>query len=139
MKMLLVLCCLLVTASAYADSTLRAADLQTICTSKSEDDHSICILVVKAYKDGFIEGVANGAMGVYKNDVEVFQAVKDIKAKDFGPRLNKVVSLSTCIQNVQAEDLAKAFSVYVAQNPSVQSGPYRTAMFRTIEATYCKK
>ena len=139
MKITLAFLCFLISFCTYADSTLRASDLEKICTSKSEEDRSICVVIVKAYKDGFIEGVANGAMGVYKNDPEIFGMVKDIKATDFAPRLKSVVSLSTCIQNVQAEDLAKAFSAFVGRNPSLQAGPYRTAMFRTIEANYCKK
>ncbi|MFA5633030.1 MAG: hypothetical protein WC997_16100 [Porticoccaceae bacterium] len=135
----LAVCCLLLSAGSYADSTLRAGDLEKICTSPVEEDRSICSLIVKAYKDGFIEGVANGAMGTYRHDPQVWEAVKDVKAKDFAPRFNKVIQQSTCIQNVQVDDLTKAFAAYVKQNPSVQSGPYRTAMFRTIEATYCKK
>jgi len=136
---LLAISCLLLPISSNADSTLRAADLEKICISPAEDDRSICSLIVKAYKDGFIEGVANGAMGTYKNDPEVWQTVKDVKAKSLAPRLSKVVEQSTCIQSVQVDDLIKAFSTYVKQNPSVQSGPYRTAMFRTIETTYCKR
>lgn len=136
---LLAICWLLLPTGSYADTTLRAGDLEKICTSPDEDYRSICSLVVKAYKDGFIEGVANGVMGTYKNDPFVRTAVKDIKAKDFAPRFNKVVEQSTCIQNIQVDDLTKAFAAYVKQNPAVQSDPYRTAMFRTIEATYCKK
>lgn len=136
---LLAICCLLLPTGSYADPTLRAEDLEKICTSPNEDDRSICSLIIKAYKDGFIEGIANGAMGTYRYDPQVWTVVKDVKAKDFAPRLNKVVGQSTCIQNVQVDDLTKAFAAYVKQNPLVQSGPYRTAMFRTIEATYCKK
>lgn len=135
----LAICCLLLPTGAYADSTLSAEGLEKICTSPVEDFRLTCSLIVKAYKDGFIEGVANGAMGTYKYDPQVWAAVKDVKAKDLVPRFKKVVEQSTCIQNVQVDDLTKAFTAYVKQNPSVQSGPYRTAMFRTIEATYCKK
>lgn len=135
----LAICCLLLPTGSYADTTFRAEDLKKICTSPVENDRSICSLIMKAYKDGFIEGVANGAMGTYKYDPQVLAAVKDVKAKDFAPRFNKVVEQSTCIQNVHVDDLTKAFTAYVQQNPSVQSGPYRTAMFRTIEGTYCKK
>lgn len=110
-----------------------------LCRSPSTDDRSICLLVVKAYKDGFIEGIANGAMGTYRNDPAIWTTMKDVNAKDFAPRLNNVVARSTCIQNVQAEDLAKSFTAYVERNPSVQPDLYRTAMFRTIESTYCKK
>lgn len=130
---------LLLPILAYADTSLRAGDLERICTSPSEDDRAVCSLIVKAYKDGFIEGIANGVMGTYRYDPDIFATVKNIKAKDFSPRFNKVVAQSTCIQNVQVDDLTKAFSAYVKLNPSVQAGPYRTAMFRMIEATYCKK
>lgn len=124
---------------AYADSSLSAGDLERICTSSSEDDRAVCSLIVKAYKDGFIEGVANGAMGTYRYDPNILATVKNVKAKDFAPRFNKVVAQSTCIQNVQVDDLTKAFSVYVKLNPSMQTGLYRTAMFRMIETTYCKR
>ncbi len=136
---ILLICFLLLPISADADSSLRAGDLERICTSPSEDDRTVCSLIVKAYKDGFIEGIANGVMGTYRNDPDIFATVKNIKAKDFAPRFNKVVAQSTCLQNVQVDDLSKAFSEYVKLNPSVQAGPYRTAMFRMIEATYCKK
>ena len=136
---ILLICFLLLPISADADSSFRAGDLERICTSPSEDDRTVCSLIVKAYKDGFIEGIANGVMGTYRNDPDIFATVKNIKAKDFAPRFNKVVAQSTCLQNVQVDDLSKAFSEYVKLNPSVQAGPYRTAMFRMIEATYCKK
>lgn len=138
-SLILSICFLLLPIVAHADSSFRAGDLERICTSPSEDDHAACSLIVKAYKDGFIEGVANGVMGTYRYDPDIFATVKNVKAKDFVSRFNKVVAQSTCIQNVQVDDLAKAFSAYVKLNPSVQAGPYRTAMFRTIEATYCKK
>lgn len=133
-----VICCLLSSFGANADMMLRAGDLEKICTSAIEEDRSICSLVVKAYKDGFIEGVANGSMGTYRLDPQVWATVKDVNAEDFAQRLNHVVGLSTCIQNVQVDDLTKSFSAYVKQNPSERSAPYRTAMFRTIEGTYCK-
>jgi hypothetical protein len=131
------ICLLLLPVGAYADTSLRAGDLAKICVSSSEDDRAICSLIVKAYKDGFIEGIANGAMGAYRYDPDIFAMVKNVKAKDFAPRLNKVVAKSTCIQNVQVDDLIKAFSAYLKLNPSMQAGPYRTAMYRAIEATYC--
>lgn len=136
---LLAICCLLVPVGSYADTTLSAGDLEKICASPNEDDRLICSLIIKAFKDGFIEGVASGAIGAYRYDPQIWAAVKDVKSKDFAPRLNKVVGQSACIQNVPVDDLTNAFSAYVKQHPSVQSGPYRTAMFRTIEAIYCKK
>lgn len=136
---ILSICFLLLPNGAYADSSLKAGDLERICTSPAEDDRAVCSLIVKAYKDGFIEGVANGVMGTYRYDPDIFATVKNVKSKDFAPRFNKVVAQSTCIQNVQVDDLTKVFSAYVKLNPSVQAGPYRTAMFRMIEATYCKK
>lgn len=136
---ILSVCFLLLPIVAYADSSLRAGDLEKICTSSSEDNRQVCSLIIKAYKDGFIEGIANGVMGAYRYDPEILVTVKNVKAKEFAPRFNKVVAQSTCIQNVQVDDLAKAFSAYVKLNPSLQSGPYRTAMFRMIESTFCKK
>ncbi|WP_046061729.1 hypothetical protein [Methylotuvimicrobium alcaliphilum] len=136
---ILLICFLLLPIGVYADSSLKAGDLERICTSSSEDERVVCSLIVKAYKDGFIEGIANGIIGAYRYDPDILAIVKDVKAKDFAPRFNKVVAQSTCIQNVQVDDLAKAFSGYVKLNPSVQAAPYRTAMFRMIEATYCKK
>lgn len=136
---ILSICFLLLPIVAYADSSLRAGDLEKICTSSSEDNRQVCSLIIKAYKDGFIEGIANGVMGAYRYDPEILVTVKNVKAKEFAPRFNKVVAQSTCIQNAQVDDLAKAFSAYVKLNPSLQSGPYRTAMFRMIESTFCKK
>lgn len=136
---ILSICFLLLPIVAYADSSLRAGDLEKICTSSSEDNRQVCSLIIKAYKDGFIEGIANGVIGAYRYDPDILATVKDVKAKDFAPRFNKVVAQSTCIQNIQADDLAKEFSAYVKLNPSMQAGPYRTAMFRMIEAKYCKK
>jgi hypothetical protein len=136
---ILTICFLLLPIGAYADTTLRAGELEQICASPSVDDRAICSLMVKAYKDGFIEGVANGVMGAYRYDPDIFATVKNIKAKDFAPRLNKVVAQSTCIQNVQVDDLVKTYSAYVKLNPSIQAGPYGIAMFRMIETTYCKK
>ena len=136
---ILLICLLLLPVSAHADTSLSAGELAKICTSPSEDDRAVCSLIIKAYKDGFIEGIANGVMGAFRYDPDIFATVKNVKAKDFAPRFNKVVAQSTCIQNVQVDDLIKAFSVYVKLNPSVQAGPYHTAMYRMIEATYCKK
>lgn len=136
---ILAVCCILLPTGLHADSTLTASDLEKFCISAAEDARLVCSLIMKAYKDGFIEGVAVGAMGTYRFDPDVWTTLKDVKAKYFEPRFSKVVAQSTCIQNVQVDDLTKAFVTYVKQNPSVQTGPYRTAMFRTIDATYCKK
>lgn len=136
---LIATCLLLLSTVSYADSSLRAGDLEKLCTSTADEERLLCSLIVKAYKDGFVEGVANGAIGTFRHDPKVWAEVKDAKAKDLMPRVNKVVQQSTCIQNVQVDELIKSYSTYVKQNPSMQSAPYRTAMFRTIEATYCKK
>jgi hypothetical protein len=118
---------------------VKSNRLERICSSSSEDDLTVCSLIVEAYKDGFIEGIANGVMGAYRYDSEIHATVKNVKAKDFAPSFNKVVAQSTCIQNVQVDVLANAFYAYVKLNSSLQKGPYRTAMFRMIEAKYCKK
>lgn len=136
---LLVVCCLLAPAGGGADPLLTAGDLKKLCASPDATDRSVCSLIVKGYKDGFIEGVATGAFGTYRHDPQVSTAVKDVVAKDFVPRFNKVVEQSTCIQSVQVDDLVQAFSAYVHENPSVQEGPFRTAMFRAIEAKYCRR
>ncbi|MBS4051275.1 MAG: hypothetical protein KGZ69_08730 [Methylomonas sp.] len=136
---ILLICFLLLPVGAYADSSLRAGDLERICSSSSEDDRAVCSLIVKAYKDGFIEGITNGVMGAYRYDPDILATVKNIKAKDFAPRFNKVVAQSTCIQNVQVDDLTKAFSAYLKLNPTAHAEPYRNAMFRMIDASFCKK
>lgn len=126
-------------AAAIADDTLTASQLAMICSSSSADDRAVCSLVVKAYKDGFIEGVANGVQGTYRYDPQVLALVKDAKMKDFAPRLAAITRQATCIGSVQVEDLTKEFVKFVREHPALQPQPYRTAMFRTIESTFCGK
>jgi len=132
------LLCFIPTAS-FADTTLSGEGLEKFCSSPESDDRLVCEFIVKAYKDGFIEGVANGAMGTYKFDQQVFTLVKDVKVQDFKSRIDYVVSQSTCVQRVQVEDLIKMYSAYIKQNPSMRSAPYRTAMYRIIQTNYCAK
>lgn len=89
---LLAVCCALLSSQPYADQSFSAGDLAKICSSKIDDDRSVCLFIVKAYKDGFPEGVANGVMGTYRFDPEITATVSDVKAKDFSPRLNRVIA-----------------------------------------------
>lgn len=117
--------------------SMTAADLENLCTSKSESEQVACTLMIKAYMDGFIEGVAKGAIDTYKYDPQVRDLVKDIKMKDFAPRLSKVVEASTCIQRVSVAEMTKSFVGHVRANPSLRLEGYRKTLTRAIQSKYC--
>ncbi|MFJ1257870.1 hypothetical protein [Cupriavidus sp. CuC1] len=129
---------LLLAGSAGAQS-ITAGDLEQKCTAADQGERTICILVVKAYLDGFIEGTGNGVVGVYRYDPAVLDTVKDVKAKDMSPRIGRVMERSTCVQHVSVADMANTFVDYMRGNPGARSGNYRTAMTRAIQAKYCEK
>lgn len=119
--------------------TINSEELANFCKSGADSDKAICTLVLTVYKDGFIEGVAKGVMDTYKYDKELYEIVKNIKAGDFAPRLNNVVTLSTCIQKVPIYDLANSFIKFVDTYPSASQKPYRETMWRVILKNYCYK
>lgn len=129
--------CIFFTTSLSAQ-TIKAEDLERLCTANTDSDRTSCLLIVKVYMDGFIEGIGKGAIDVYKYDPQVSVLVKDVKMKDMAPRISKVVELATCIQRVSVADMANAYVEFVRENPSMQQKHYREAMTRAIVATYCR-
>lgn len=119
--------------------TIKAIDLERLCISNAEGDRLSCVLVVKAYMDGFLEGVAKGVLDTYKYDQQVLALVKDAKMSDMVPRVNKVMEVSTCIQRVSVDEMARAFVECVQQNPNLREETYRKAMTKAIVSKYCRK
>jgi hypothetical protein len=133
-----VLAIFLVFASAFAYSqSIKAEDLEKLCTAKAESERMSCALIVKVYMDGFIEGIAKGVLDTYKLDPQVLAIVKDIKMKDAAPRIGKVVGAATCIQHVSVTEMTDSYIEYVRTNPAIRQEHYRKAMTRTIVSKYC--
>ncbi|MEH0168674.1 hypothetical protein [Roseateles microcysteis] len=122
-----------------AAQTLQAEDLERLCTSGDKADRLSCNLIVKVYLDGFIEGVAKGALDTYKFDPQVRTSVERVQMKDMAPRVSKVIESSTCIQRVSVSEMAGAFVEHVQANPSLRKEHYRKAMTRTIASKFCAK
>ena len=53
--------CILFSAGSCAQA-IKAEDLEKLCTANTDSERISCSLIVKAYMDGFIEGVGKGAM-----------------------------------------------------------------------------
>jgi hypothetical protein len=119
--------------------TIKAEDLESLCTATTDSERASCTLIVKVYMDGFIEGVGKGAIDTYKYDPSVLALVRDVKMKDMAPRVNKVVELATCIHRVSVSEMIEAYVVFVRKNPSMRQRHYREAMTRAIVATYCER
>lgn len=130
---------LVLSSTGLHASTLKASDLEALCQSKAADERAVCLLVMRAFMDGFIEGVGKGVFGAYQHDSQVSELVKDIKAKDFAPRLKKSIDLSTCGQRVTSEMMANTYRAYILENPQMRSGDYRTAMYRALTGKHCTK
>ncbi len=124
---------------SFAQISINAGDLQKFCVSKVDSEQSICVLIVKAYMDGYIEGIAKGVFDTYKYDKQVFATVKDMPAKDFAPRLKNVVDNATCIQKVSVSDMVNSYVEYMKINPSLATAHYRNAMTKMIISKYCSK
>jgi hypothetical protein len=138
-QLLLTFVCAFFSTGLYAQ-TIKAEDLEKLCTASSNSEfYASCLLIVKVYMDGFIEGVGKGAIDTYKYDSQVLASVRDVKMKDMAPRINKVVENSTCIQHVSVAEMVTAYVAFVRKNPSIRPKHYREAMTRTIMATYCQK
>ncbi len=118
-------------------SVLKASDLEVLCQSNSEAEQTGCLLVMRAFIDGFIEGVGKGVFGTYQHDPQVYLLVKDVKAKDFAPRVKRTVDLSTCGQRVTSEMMANTYTTYLLRNPKMRTGDYRPAMYRALTEKHC--
>lgn len=132
------LICMLVSTGLPAQ-TIKAEDLEKICTANAEPDRLSCALIVKVYMDGFIEGVGKGVIDTYKYDPQILALVKDLKMTDMAPRLTKVVELATCIQRLSVSEMTSAYVDFMRRTPSLKQENYRKAMTRAIIATYCQK
>ena len=129
----------LVPAAASAQS-LTSRELASHCTAADQTDaKAVCLLVVKAFMDGFIEGVGKGVIDVYRYDARVFSDVANVPAKEMGPRIQQVTERATCIQRVSVGELAAMFVKHVRAEPSLAAKNYREALTRTIVANYCQK
>ena len=137
-RTLLAFFCIFFSTSLFAQ-TIRAEDLEKLCTASTESEHASCLLIVKVYMDGFIEGVGKGAIDTYKYDPQVLALVRDVKMKDMTPRINKVVELATCIQRVSVTEMVNTYIEFVRKNPSIRQKHYREAMTRAIVASYCQR
>ena len=135
---LLVFFCIFFSTSLFAQ-TIKAEDLEKLCAASADAERTSCLLIVKVYMDGFIEGVGKGAIDTYKYDLQVLTLVRDVKMKDLAPRINKVVELATWIQRVSVTEMANAYIEFVRKNPSIRQKHYREAMTRTIVATICQR
>lgn len=137
-QILLAFLCAFFSASVYAQA-IKAEDLEKLCTASADSERTSCLLIVKVYMDGFIEGVGKGAIDTYKYDPQVLASVRDVKMKDMAPRINKVVEQATCIQRVSVAEMVNAYIEFVRKNPSIRQKHYREAMTRAIVTTYCQR
>ena len=124
---------------AVSAQAISAQDLERLCSAKTDTERLPCLLMVKAYMDGFIEGVAKGVLDTYKFDERLSAQVKNDKVSTVVGRASKVIERSTCLQKVAVQDMAKTFVDYVGQNPEVRTQNYRIAMTRSLNARYCTR
>jgi hypothetical protein len=131
---------LIFTVSTYVGAqSINSGDLENLCKSTEKSDRTACMLIVKVYMDGFLEGVAKGVIDTYKYDEELFDIVKNEVAKNIVPRINKVVSSSTCIQKVSVDEMISSYLYYIKRNTSMRQENYRNSMTRAIILKHCKK
>lgn len=125
---------------AASGQSLVAKELATHCTAADETEaKAVCLLVVKAFMDGFIEGVGKGVLGVYTYDAKVSADVANVPAREMAPRIQQVADRATCLQRVTVGELVAAFVRHLRGDPSLASKNYREALTRTIVANYCQK
>lgn len=135
---LLVIATIWLTSAGAQD--LTAGNLEIVCASgASQSDRTACALMIGAFRDGFIEGVGKGVIDTYKFDEQLFALVKDVKARDIVPRINRVAQSSTCIQSTSTPTLTHGFIEFMKENPQLRQETYRKALTRTISARFCKK
>lgn len=137
-RILLLLACLLFAPIIHA-RWLKAEDLERLCASKLDSERTVCVFIINAYVDGFVEGVAKGVFGTYKYDEQVLNLVKGVKARDMAPRVKKVIEVSTCMQSVSVADMTETFLDYVRRTPSSRTENYRYAMTSAIISKYCSR
>lgn len=120
--------------------SITAGALATHCSAaEGTEGKSVCTLIVKAFMDGFLEGVGKGVMGVYTYDPEVSAAFGSRPMKDMAPRIQQVNEKAACIQRVSVGALVDAFVQRVQADPALRGKNYREALTRTVVANYCPK
>jgi hypothetical protein len=128
-----------VSLEAQSEIPLTAGDLEKVCESKDESEYAGCAMITMAFRDGYIEGAGTGVIGAYTHDTKVFKSVKDMKMKEFVPRITSVTQKSTCIQKTTVIEMINAFVAHMRSHPELRTGHYRAAMFRMIQEHYCNK
>ncbi len=139
MKRAIITLILALSSAGLHASVLKAADLEALCKSNAEAERAVCLFVMRAFMDGFIEGVGKGVFGTYQHDPQVYALIKDVKAKDFSPRLKRSIDMSTCGQRVTSEMMANTYMTYIRENPRMRLGDYRSAMYRALTEKHCNK
>lgn len=139
MRRIIVTLILALSSTGLSANVLKASDLEALCQSSNQAERAVCLVVMRAFMDGFIEGVGKGAFGTYQHDPQVYALVKDMKAADFSPRLMKSIDMSTCGQRVTSEMMANTYTAYIRKNPQMRAGDYRPAMYRALTENHCGK
>ena len=139
MKHTLIIFCLFFFSPGLHALTINAGYLSKLCSSPDDSEKVSCILVIKGYMYGYIEGVAKGVINTYKLDPQIRSIMKDEKTKVMKPRVEKVINLSTCLKGVTIEDMITTYLQYIKNDPTVQNRHYREALTRAIEKYYCQK
>lgn len=74
---LLAFFCIFFSTSLFAQTiAIKAEDLEKLCTASADSERTSCLLIVKVYMDGFIEGVGKGVIDTYKYDPQVLTLVR---------------------------------------------------------------
>lgn len=139
MKRLVLVILVTVATSGLGAQTIKAEDLEKLCTSVQDSDRTACLLITKVYMDGFLEGVGKGVLDTYRYDSKIFELMKDVKMKDSLPRITQVIESATCIQQVSVSEMAATYVDHLRGNPTLRPGHYRKAMTLAIVGKYCGK
>jgi len=120
--------------------SLTAADLAAHCSAgDASDGKTICILMVRGFMDGFIEGVGKGTLDVYTRDAKVLAVFGSTPMRELMPHIQQVTEKATCLQRVSVNQLWADLVKYVRANSSIAERSYREGLTRTIIANYCDK
>lgn len=134
----LILCTTGATTACAQSNETTSGELEEMCTSTAMLERQVCELIVKAFKDGFIEGTGAGVVGVYGSDPDVLQLFKDTTVKEMAPRISEISRMSACVGRTPYLDIVEAFKTTLREKPSLREEPYRTGLTRTIQYVFCK-
>ena len=126
-------------SSAVFAQDLTTGDLEKACASSDSSDRMMCLLMVGAFRDGFIEGVGKGVIDTYRLDEQICQSVRDVRAIEMTPRINEVTRKATCVQRTSTKELISGFLAYIRQNPQVRQQNYRVGLTRAISSRFCPR